>query len=257
LNINDLIYDAVSDRGNGCTTADVRIGLGYTAVMLDNGSVGLAYTFRKEAADGCTAFRGKRPLVGKPANELLAYLKSDDVVEAAVGLAAANALSNLDRDNLVQGDLLEAIALGAEDSVGMVGFFAPLIASIKKRAKSLIIFERNQNLLRDMQPQKSMEEALPQCDVAIITSTAILNHTIDRILDLSASCREVVMLGASTPLLDDIVYSTPVTCLSGVVVRRPGDILQIVSEGGGMRMFGDSVSKMSLMRPKEHGRNES
>lgn len=32
--------------------ADVRIGLGYTAVMLEDGNVGVAYTFRESAAAG-------------------------------------------------------------------------------------------------------------------------------------------------------------------------------------------------------------
>lgn len=253
MNIIDLIYTTLSGRSEGLTAADVRIGLGYTAVMLDNGSAGVAYTFRKETADGCTTFHGKRPLAGRPAGELLAHLKSSDLVEAAVGLATANALANVGQDGAVQGDLLEAIELGPGDSVGMVGFFAPLIGPIKKRAKSLKIFERNQMVHKDVLPQESMEEMLPRCSVAIITSTAILNHTIERILELAASCREVVMLGASTPLLGELLQTTPVTCLSGVVVRRPEQILQIVSEGGGMRMFGDSVRKLNLIRSKEHG----
>jgi uncharacterized protein len=253
LNINDLIYTTLSGGSDGCTVADVRIGLGYTAVMLDNGSAGVAYTFRAEASDGCTIFHGKRPLAGRPAGELLSHLKSSDLVEAAVGLATANALANVGQDGAVQGDLLDAVELGPDDSVGMVGFFAPLIGPIKKRAKSLTIFERKRMVNKDVLPREAMDEMLPRCTVAIITSTAILNHTIDRILELAASCREVVMLGASTPLLGELFKATPVTCLSGVVVRRPEEILQIVSEGGGMRMFGDSVRKMNLIRSKEHG----
>jgi uncharacterized protein len=36
--------------------ADVRIGLGYTAVMLADGRLGVAYTLRDEAQPGCTVF---------------------------------------------------------------------------------------------------------------------------------------------------------------------------------------------------------
>ena len=42
--------------------ADVRIGLGYTAAMLTDNRVGVAYTFRKEARGGCSVFHGLRPL---------------------------------------------------------------------------------------------------------------------------------------------------------------------------------------------------
>ena len=252
MNIIDLLYTTLSGRSDGRTAADVRIGLGYTAVMLDNDSMGLRTPSERRHRTDARRFTAS---VRSPAaaGELLSHLKSSDLVEAAVGLATANALANVGQDGDVQGDLLEAIELGAGDSVGMVGFFAPLIGPIKKRAKSLTIFERKRMVNEDVLPQENMEEVLPQCDVAIITSTAILNHTIDRILDLSASCREVVMLGASTPLLGELLQTTPVTCLSGVVVRRPEQILQIVSEGGGMRMFGDSVRKMNLIRSKEHG----
>jgi Putative heavy-metal chelation len=38
--------------------ADVRIGPGYTAVILNDGNVGVAYTFRETAATGCSAFMG-------------------------------------------------------------------------------------------------------------------------------------------------------------------------------------------------------
>ena len=40
---------------------DVRIGLGYTAVQLESGSAGLAYTFHRDLPEGCTVFRGLRP----------------------------------------------------------------------------------------------------------------------------------------------------------------------------------------------------
>ena len=56
--------------------ADVRIGLGYTAVQLDDGHVGLAYTFRDQAQPGCNAFDTARPLAGKPAAEVFAKIRS-------------------------------------------------------------------------------------------------------------------------------------------------------------------------------------
>ena len=39
---------------------------------------------------------------------------------------------------------------------------------------------------------------------------------------------------------------TGVTLLSGVTVADPGAILQIVSEGGGMRYFKGAVKKVNL-----------
>ena len=73
---------------------DVRIGLGYTAVQLSKGSVGLAYTFRDKTAQGCPVFPGTRPIAGRSLREVLGFLTSDDLLERTVGLAAANALFN-------------------------------------------------------------------------------------------------------------------------------------------------------------------
>ena len=38
--------------------ADVRIGLGYTAVMLEDGNVGVAYTFREKRGRGLLGLHG-------------------------------------------------------------------------------------------------------------------------------------------------------------------------------------------------------
>ena len=82
------------------TVADVRIGLCYTAVLLDDGSAGVAYTFKEYLPPGCDVFQGKRPVAGKTASETLAYLASPDLLERAVGLATANALINHSREEL-------------------------------------------------------------------------------------------------------------------------------------------------------------
>jgi uncharacterized protein (DUF4213/DUF364 family) len=82
--------------------------------------------------------------------------------------------------------------------------------------------------------------------VALLTSTAIINRTADRLLTLVDVCREVVFLGASTPLAPSVFEGTGVTMLSGVTVVDAKTILQIVSEGGGMRLFKSSVQKVNL-----------
>ncbi|HUU80023.1 MAG TPA: DUF364 domain-containing protein, partial [Acidobacteriota bacterium] len=85
-----------------------------------------------------------------------------------------------------------------------------------------------------------------ECDVALITSTTIVNDTVDAMLDAARSCREVVLLGASTPLVPEVFTGTPVTVLSGVVVKRPQEIMRIVSEAGGTRLFRGHVTKVNL-----------
>ena len=98
----------------------------------------------------------------------------------------------------------------------------------------------------DLLPEKEAYRLLPQCQIAIITSTTLINHSVDRLLEAAKGCREVVLLGASTPLVREAFLNTPVTYLSGVVVREPDEILRIVSEGGGMRRFKNRIRKVNL-----------
>jgi len=231
---------------NDVRVADVRIGLGYTAVKLMDNRLGVAYTFRDEARGGCSVFHGLRPISDRPASQLLPLLKSSDPIEACVGLACANALANKPVEGLLDGNILDHLDLRLTDHVGMVGNFGPLIKTLKERARSLTVFERIKEPQGELRPAEEANEILPHCQVALISATSIINHTIDDILQLVRGCREVAVLGASTPMLPEVFSLANVTLISGVVVKEATDVLRVVSEGGGMRQFSPYVRKVSL-----------
>lgn len=243
------IGSCLAGRARDARVADVRVGLGYTAVMLADGQVGVAFTFRDQARGGCTVFEGLRPLAGRPAAELLALLGSTDAIEAGVGLACANALANREGPRYLEGDTLDHLDVRPDDDVGMVGHFGPLVRPIERRARSLTVFERIDHPSGTLRPREEAAERLPGCQVALLTATAIINHTMDGLLQAAAGCREVAVLGASTPLMPEVFAGTNVTLLSGVVVSDPGAVLRVVSEGGGMRLFGPHIRKVSLRTP--------
>lgn len=227
---------------------DVRMGLGYTAVQVDSGRVGVAYTFRPGPAAGCTVFREPRPLADRKAGEIAPFLASANPVEAALGLATLNAVANGRARGAVEADVLEALELRPSDEVAMVGHFEPLVAPLRRAVRRVRIFElapRGDGVL----PAEEAARGLPECQVALITSTTLLNHTLDGLLAAAGACRSVVLLGASTPLVPSAFRGTSVTHLSGVEVTDPGAILRVVSEGGGMRFFKGHVRKVVLPVP--------
>lgn len=247
MNILNQILEITSDNASNIKATDVRIGLGYIAVLLENNRVGLAYTIRDDLVEGCSVFTGSLPLAGKDALELLYFLRSDKSIRIAVGLATANALMNYEKQGMKTGDVIQSIDIRQTDQIGMVGLFQPLIAPLKEKAASLRIFEKNPKRQTDeILPIQYMKDDLPKCQVAIITSTSLLNHTIEELLILTKDCREVIMLGPSTPLIPEAFKDTPVSCLSGVIVANPQEILRIVSEGGGMRDFHNVIKKVNI-----------
>jgi uncharacterized protein (DUF4213/DUF364 family) len=246
LGIRELIKKEAMGRSDKAEVDDVRIGLGYTSVLLKDGRLGVACTLRPDISGSCTVFKGIRPLAGRLASDLIEMFDSADLIESSVALATVNAVySRTDREYL-QGDILDHITLLPDDEVCMIGKFAPLISSLKKRTTSLKIFEQNETRTGEILPAVDAFSYLSKCQVALITSTTIINNTIDSLLDAADSCREVVLLGPSTPMIDEVFKDTPVTILSGVVAREPDRIMQIVSEAGGMRIFKDHLNKVNV-----------
>lgn len=255
--LEEQIVRRLAAEAHEAVVADVRIGLGYTAVLLADGHVGVAFTFRDRAREGCSAFSGARPLTGRTAAELVQLLTSDDPLEASVALACANALTNRPKEGCRDGDVLEHLAIGPADDVAMVGHFGPLVGPIRERARSLTMFERVAAPGGVLRPWEEAASVLPRCQVVLITATAIINHTIDELVAAAHACRDVTILGASTPLIPEVFGPAGVTMLSGVVVTAPDGVLRVVSEGGGMRQFGPHVRKVTMgasaFAPKERG----
>lgn len=244
-----MLVDEIVDYGfrsaGRVIATDIRIGLGYTGVCLEDGRCGLAYTLHEKEYESCCVIADAGRLVGRQASELIPWMKSPDVTACAVGLAALNAVIEPPAA-AVESDILDLLSFRPEDTVGMVGYFGPLVEPLKKRVRALYIFERKPDPGYDILPEDAARDLVPKCQVVVTTATTILNHTIDSLLDLAKSAREIAILGPSTPFLPDIFRVRGVTLLSGLQVTDPAKVLQIVSEGGGTRQFLHAVRKLSL-----------
>ncbi len=240
--LNNLKKFAEKNAGDE-KISEVRIGLCYTAVLLDNGSAGVAYTFRDEIPPGCVS--RERPFAGERASALLCLVTSADLLERTVGIAIANALLNREKDELVRGDALEILSPGRDDVVGMVGYFGPFVSILKQKVKELRIFEKVSEKAEGLYPEKEAYELLPSCTVAIITSTSIINQTFEPLAEAVRNCRKVALVGSSTTLSKEAFEPYRVDLLSGIVITKPKEILRVVSECGGTRHFKGFVKKVN------------
>ncbi len=233
--IDELLQDA-QKRLQGRTVADVRIGLGYTAVTLDDGGCGLAGTSTEGADWSCSLLDDAGDLLGRSAEDLATEALSNHPVRSAAGMATINAVLNRHGEE-GPGPLKVLPVDGAR--VAMVGLFRPLVPELKRRAAQLHIFER-QPLTPETLPDWAAERILPDCDVAIITSLTLVNKTLDHLLDLARG--EVALLGPTTPQSPVFAFHG-VKHLFGRVVRDTHRILSLVSQAGGTQRFGSAAPK--------------
>jgi uncharacterized protein len=245
--ISDEILEQLHGIAVGRYVTDVRIGLGYTAVRVDDGRCGLAFTLHEEEYESCCVVPEAGTLTGRSVLELAEYVKSPDTTACAIGLAAVNAVVEPPADAL-ESDILDLLQIRSDDHVGMIGYFGPLVEPVRKQAKDLHIFERRPLPELGVLPDTAAAEILPGCQVAILSATTLLNHTIDGLLAYCRAAREIVLLGPTTPFLPQVFERHGVTMLSGLHVLDAPQILRIVSEGGGTRQFGSAARKISLRK---------
>jgi uncharacterized protein (DUF4213/DUF364 family) len=243
------LLDCLEPLLAGRTVADLRLGLLYVAVRLNGGGTGVAHVLAPHSSGPCRPLGGAGALSGRSAQELAHWVSSRDPVEASVGLAVLNAAAADMEYPHEKRDIRDLLAIRPSDKVAMIGYFAPLLPWLRKSGAHLDILEMKPVSDTDVRPAQDAAAVLPDCDVALITATAIINHTVDHLLGLAGSAREVVLLGPSTPMVPQVFAHTPVTLLAGVEVVDAEQMLRIVSEGGSTRQFGSAVRKLCARIP--------
>ena len=123
-----IIHEIISTLGEKASThiiEELRVGLCYTAVLLTNGQVGLAYTFRRSQLSSCNAQLEAGTMRGKNAGEVMRLACSEDLVASSIGIATINALANPETSEFIDGDVLKAVDFRKGDRVGLVVFSSP------------------------------------------------------------------------------------------------------------------------------------
>ncbi len=240
------LFENVVRKGEDAVVEEVRIGLGYAGAMLDKGRMGLAAMLLHELPASCSVFPGAGKLAGSKARSLLPNLiEGQNPLAKALGLATANAVLHAPwgEDKI---DTLSIMKLTPQDHVAMVGLFSPMVPKIEGTGARLTVIERNPARLAVLEKDES-DRILKECTVAIITATAILNDTLEEVLNSLGKPRHVAILGPSTPLCPEIFHDTPVNHLGGATVRDTKKIMQIISEGGGTRAMRPYLRFVNLL----------
>jgi uncharacterized protein len=249
--------------------ADVRVGVFYTAVRLDSGHVGVAYTPRGLADTVCCPRSAAQApaagrLAGRPAWALVEEARAPAPLRRSVGVAVLNALSNaaVDRHGTpgaqaVPGaDALEAAGVRPDDRVVLVGAFVPFIKTLKRQVADLVVVDAHRDALKPdeaalWRAPAAAAAALSRATVAVITGAALVEGGLDGLLDAAAGARQVVLAGPTAPLWPPPFFDRGVTVLGGIRVRDGEALLRVVGEGGSGYFFNDIAEKICVLRSRD------
>lgn len=219
-----ILDDLISSLGEDGAVLEIHACVFWTAVVSKH--CGLASTFHEEHPYH-RAVRGVGKLTQKSALELAQYAESDNVLEASIGMAAINSLIDIDEARCVEENALAVLARKAKErNIAVIGHF-PWISELRSIAERLWVIEQRPQ--EGELPAEAAGDILPQADVVGITGSSFINHSVEKLLELSKD-RFIIMLGPTTPL-SPVLFDYGVDVLAGVKVAEPDKTICSISEG--------------------------
>lgn len=191
---------------------------------------GLASTLRDETTPH-RPVTDAGSLTQKSALELAEYARSDNLLEAAIGIATINSLLDIDESQCVETNAYDILAQeGRGKKIAIVGHY-PFIPRLQSVARKLWVIEK-----RPREGDFPAEEAaniLPQADVVAISGTSLINHTLENLLNLCHNSF-VVIVGPSCPL-SPVLFNYGVDVLAGAKVVEAEAVIEGISQGATLR----------------------
>jgi uncharacterized protein (DUF4213/DUF364 family) len=214
-------------------------------------SEGVGVTMRPREGAELVPRAGK--FVGMKTRELASWVKSWDMYEAALGLAAINSVLNAPAN--VRRNCGPLLNEGVDEDV-----FTTLLDRLRGKRVAVIghfyNLERvaavcNLSILERKQepgdfPDPACEYILPEQEFVIMTATTLINKTMPRLLQLSRNAR-VVVAGPSTPLTP-ILLDRGVEMLGGLIVHDEERAWRTVGEGGRHELFESGARMVKVTR---------
>jgi uncharacterized protein len=185
----------------------------------------------------------------RPAEALLALIESQDYLERSMALALINALNHANIRHLPPDNkndlLLEALGIVPQSKVAMVGFIKPLVRLLESKGATVEVLDD----FREMGEKARFYRHLSKwADAALITSTAIINNTVEEILEAVGPTVKTALLGPSTPMVAQAFSPWPVVkALAGIVPLDSAAMLKTVRHGLGTPYLHRCSTKITLI----------
>jgi len=233
MRIYNRMHELFREKASEINVRLISIGLGYTAVVLEDDSMGLAYTWM-DSKKSCSLMKDPEDYEGKKSLLLLEKLFENDLLCRSVAVAAVNALNYSDCLALAedQGSLLEDLRIAPGSRVSMVGFFAPVVEKLKKRGAVLNVFDLGKQIgTRD----EFFSQLEHETDAVILSSTSVIHGSTEDVLAHVPDGTPCVMLGPTTPMIPEVFSHLPISILGGTLPLDKTKVLKVIRHARGTK----------------------
>jgi uncharacterized protein (DUF4213/DUF364 family) len=241
-----ILTEILNSLSGDAPVRSILVGAHWTVVCSRH--CGMASTLMGNHTHGQGQVRDVGRLHTKTARELAEYVRSENPLEASIGMAATNSLLDLDEGRSASINAVDVLVeRGRGKKVALVGHF-PFIPKLRPVAGQLWVIE--QHPVEDDYPAEAAADLIPQADVVAITSSALVNRTFDGLLALCRPEALVMALGPSTPL-SPVLFEHGISILSGIRVEDETAVLQTVSQGATFQQV-DGVRLSTLIKSEDN-----
>lgn len=265
------VKNILGEKINDLTIERAVFGLFFTGVKLSDGQGGLCFTPVKEMPQAvcCPSSARAMPLSGRltkrSIEETLADLESNNILRKTLAIATLNALSascwtsgeakragyilELDKNTF------DEVEIPTEGKTVVVGALVPILKRLIKDDADFIVLEMDKRTLKGAEldhyaPPEDAHLYIPEADLVVITGVTVLNDTLPNLLQLVKPDAQVVVTGPTASMLPDAFFKRGVTMMGGVLVTKPDEVLDCISEGGsGYHFFGKSAERLVIQKP--------
>jgi uncharacterized protein len=223
-----ILEDLLGKLSDDAPVRSVLVGAHWTVVC--SRFCGLASTVLEEKPHDHAQVRVRDAgcLHLKSARELAEYARSDNPLEAGIGVAAINSLLQVDERHAAEVNAAEVlIKHGRDKHVAVVGHF-PFIPRLRDATGQLWVIEKYPE--EGEYPAAAAADLIPQAEVVALTGSALINHTLDGLLSLCRPGTTVIVLGPTTPL-SPVLFDHGATIISGARIVDEEMVLRTAGQG--------------------------
>lgn len=232
---------------------DVAVGITYSAVLLENGMLGVSSSHFDVSDDSCFN-AGKIHDVGLfhelGLEALVGKITSEYAIERSVGYAAVNALSqhvlHQESTPLENTDILDIVGKYPDEPIYMVGQIKPIFKVLKKKNRDIAVkdFKKGVNTFPDMEAGEN-----PDGGILIITGSSLSNDTFGSEMETFKNAKISILMGPSAQVLPEWMFNlTRLDAVASMSFHSPRKAFHAIKQGGGTPNFVRHATKYTIFK---------